>query len=369
MDVDYYLVRITTEEALKNTFLCFSGNYFVFRGQTDSSWTLKTLLERNIERLKLYSFNIGEYETSIIKDYVNNKKTEFTPIEIISDIQHYGGTTRLIDFTQNYKVALFFAFCDFPKDFSTVWAISKNNLPFIGDYQIQEQHGELSLFDIDFQRQYEENRLFDFYIEEFVYSETQSIQEFINEKMKNYPNEMQEYKIGSIDILSSKELDFNLEYKGNFKDFNAREEFVEESMKTYLKRMKNQRIIKQEGLHLFSSNLNHSFEENLFFGKTMKKIEENADIIINPEYEQLNSITANAHNSQRGIIKVEITSSLTKVILKMLEKGRYEISFPNMWGDSDDPEIEKYDFPPITFITMYPDDSGFYRDLTHKLLD
>lgn len=369
MDIDYYLVRITTEEALKNTFQCFSGNYFVFRGQTDSSWTLKTLLERNIESLKLSSSNIGEYETRLIKDYMNNKKTEFNPIEIISDIQHYGGATRLIDFTHNYKVALFFAFCDFPKDFSTVWAISKNNLPFIGDYQIQEHHGELSLFDIDFQQQYEENRLFDFYIEEFVYSETQSIQDFINEKMKNYPNEMREYKIGALDILSSKELEYNLEYKGNFEDLNAREKFVEESMKNYLKKMKNQRIIKQEGLHLFSSNLNHTFEENLFFGKTMKKIEEDASVIIDPEYEQLNSITADAYKSQRGVIKFEIISSLTKVILEILEKGSYEISFPNIWSDSGNPEIEKYDFPPITFITMYPDDFGFYRDLTHKLLD
>lgn len=379
MEVDYNIVKITTEEALKKTLLCFSDNvYFVYRGQANCSWTLQTSLERNVNALKLSSFTINKYESKIVKDYKNDIEKDLSPIEIIINIQHYGGTTRLIDFTHDYAIALFFAFCDFPKDCSTVWAISKNYLPFIGDYQFREHNGELNLFEIDFQRQYEEERVFDFYIEEFIYSDITNINEFINEKMKNYPEEMQEYKLGALDILSSKELEFNLEYQTksglkaeNPKQISSQEKFVQESLKNYFKSIKNQRLLNQRGLSLFSSNLNYTFEENIFFGKTMKEIEEGVIKIVNPEIDQLNSIRSKAYRSQRGIIKFEINSSLTKFILNILRKGSYELVLPSMWNNSEDYETETFNIGrgSITFKTMYPDRAGYYRDLTHMILE
>ena len=161
MEVDYNVVKITNEEALKNSLLCFSDNiYFAYRGQANCSWTLQPSLERKVNALKLSSFDVNKYESKIVEDHKNSKITDISPIEIITEIQHYGGATRLIDFTHNYPIALFFAFCDFPKDCSTVWAISKKNIPFIGHYQILEHDGELKLFEIDFQRQYEEEKVF-----------------------------------------------------------------------------------------------------------------------------------------------------------------------------------------------------------------
>ena len=379
MEVDYNLIKITSEEALKNSLLCFSDNIsFAYRGQADCSWTLQTSLERKVNALRLSSFDVNNYESKIVEDYKNNRITDSSPIEIITELQHYGGATRLIDFTHNYPIALFFAFCGFPKDFSTVWAVSKKNLPFIGHYQILEHDGELKLFEIDFQRQFEEDKVFDFYIDEFIESDATSTSDFINEKMKNYPEEMQEYKIGALDILSSKDLEFSLEFQSNRGliterpgEISSQEIFVQESLENYFKRIKNQRLLNQRGLFLFSSNLKHTFEENIFFGKTMKEVEADITKVENPETEQLEAIRFKASNSQRVIIKFEINSSLTKFILNLLKKGSYELSLPNMWNNSEDYETETFGIgsETITFKTMYPDNAGYYRNFTHRLLE
>ena len=42
---------------------------------------------------------------------MENDTAETTDFEILTEIQHYGGKTNLIDFTIDYLVALFFA-CD-----------------------------------------------------------------------------------------------------------------------------------------------------------------------------------------------------------------------------------------------------------------
>ena len=196
--------------------------------------------------------------------------------------------------------------------------------------------------------------------------------------MKNYPEEMQEYKIGALDILSSKDLEFSLEFQSNRGliterpgEISSQEIFVQESLENYFKRIKNQRLLNQRGLFLFSSNLKHTFEENIFFGKTMKEVEADITKVENPETEQLEAIRFKASNSQRVIIKFEINSSLTKFILNLLKKGSYELSLPNMWNNSEDYETETFGIgsETITFKTMYPDNAGYYRNFTHRLLE
>ena len=68
-----------------------------------------------------------------------NRKYE--NLEILTKIQHYGGSTNLIDFTKDYFVALFFA-CNssLDKDGRLIWLDSKRML--IQDWIKEPRHPE-----------------------------------------------------------------------------------------------------------------------------------------------------------------------------------------------------------------------------------
>ncbi|MBL0136935.1 MAG: FRG domain-containing protein [Bacteroidetes bacterium] len=89
---------------------------FVYRGQSDESWRLESSLERFIrdsitarseytfsEKWMLHEFKRKAHFFNIHRPSENNN------IEWLSIIQHHGGPTRLIDFTNSFYVALFFA--------------------------------------------------------------------------------------------------------------------------------------------------------------------------------------------------------------------------------------------------------------------
>ena len=126
---------------------------FIFRGQANSEWTLRTSLERLIENhhptpsrdkalyyiyesemIKEFKWKFPSYEKSLIP-----KDNEV--IEWLSIMQHFGAPTRLLDFSQSMYVALFMAMDNsFCENFS-IWCINKNelNLP-IFQKQIEENH-------------------------------------------------------------------------------------------------------------------------------------------------------------------------------------------------------------------------------------
>lgn len=123
---------------------------FIFRGQANSDWALKTSLERLIENhhptplrdkalyriyeyemLKEFKWKYPSYEKNLIP-----KDDEY--IEWLSIMQHFGAPTRLLDFSQSIYVALFMAmdssFCD---SFS-IWCLNKHILeePIFMKYRI-----------------------------------------------------------------------------------------------------------------------------------------------------------------------------------------------------------------------------------------
>jgi len=278
---------------------------------------------------------------------------------------------------------VFFAFCDFPSQPVSVWAISRRDIPYISYKQIESNKGNLSLFEIDFQRRYQEEKVWNFYIDEFVFSSFTNIRDFINSKMEDYPEELKKFKIGSLDLLASKEDEFNWQYQREYgieswtvklNGLSPREKFVQESLKQYCIKRDNERLYNQRGLFLFAPNNNYSFEKNLFLGKAWKELESNIIKIKNPDFSKLDDICSDVYNSFRGVIKFNISHSLTKFILRILKEGKYEILLPDFWTSGPErknKEIENviWDGSSISFLTLFPDKVGFHKDLTHKLIE
>lgn len=103
---------------------------WIFRGQSDSSWTLKTSLERRARAGLTPEKYLDSREHWILRDFqrrahvvISSPPPESSRLEWLAIIQHYGGPTRLLDFTHSIYVASFFAVeacwdCD-----AAVWAV------------------------------------------------------------------------------------------------------------------------------------------------------------------------------------------------------------------------------------------------------
>lgn len=90
-------------------------NHFLFRGQADAGWSLKSSLERAIGD-RFDTTNSRKFEERSLQffkskfhlyDYEN--KEPASKLAWLSIMQHYGVPTRLIDFTESPFVALYFA--------------------------------------------------------------------------------------------------------------------------------------------------------------------------------------------------------------------------------------------------------------------
>lgn len=111
-------------------FLELEKNYlshYAFRGQADSSWTLKSSIHRLMNKYSLDRKTGGGFELTAFREFTTKahifedfKIKEFKDGRIFlnfSIMQHYGVPTRLLDWTSSPYVALFFAVnSDFDKD-------------------------------------------------------------------------------------------------------------------------------------------------------------------------------------------------------------------------------------------------------------
>ena len=83
------------------------GDY-IFRGESQYHEKVSSSLYRELKAVKVKYSDVNDVQAEIAdaaKAYTN----ETNAFEILTELQHYGGKTNLIDFTTNYKVALFFA--------------------------------------------------------------------------------------------------------------------------------------------------------------------------------------------------------------------------------------------------------------------
>ncbi|MEX3976701.1 FRG domain-containing protein [Paraburkholderia caribensis] len=105
------------------------GDAWVFRGQADPSWRLETTLER-AARFWYWYFEKEEREQSFLWQF-RSQAHLYQPIlpreecllDWLSLLQHFGGPTRLLDFTYSFYVATYFALERARSDV-VVWAIN-----------------------------------------------------------------------------------------------------------------------------------------------------------------------------------------------------------------------------------------------------
>lgn len=131
-DKNIQLFRASTWEDV--VFLGKKMPQFVFRGQSDQSWQLSTKIERICLSNKYPTVVLKSSETYILREFqrrghhfIANPPDVDNRLEWLSLLQHYGGPTRLLDFTESIYIAAFFAMESAVKN-SAIWALNEEYL-------------------------------------------------------------------------------------------------------------------------------------------------------------------------------------------------------------------------------------------------
>jgi hypothetical protein len=122
-------------------------NDFVFRGHADCKWNLSSTLERDSARFGCPPQDIWDNEKIIISKFksrahhfLKQLPDDSELIEWLSIIQDYGGPTRLLDFTDSFYVAAFFASESTSTD-ACIWAINSYQLLFHSLFRTRDDIG------------------------------------------------------------------------------------------------------------------------------------------------------------------------------------------------------------------------------------
>ena len=87
------------------------GDY-IYRGESKYHTKVSSNLYREYEDdIEVEYFDIGVVQNEILREAKEYTPHKMDDLEILTELQHHGGKTNLIDFTTDYLVALFFA-CD-----------------------------------------------------------------------------------------------------------------------------------------------------------------------------------------------------------------------------------------------------------------
>lgn len=117
------IIKITTPQELFGKIDLFEKqSKWIFRGQKDNQWPLKTSLDRMFEEVTKNNLPRLNIEIALIKRFQREAhhygivNLDYLNIpEWLSLMQHYGSPTRLIDWTHSPWVGLFFAVINLEK--------------------------------------------------------------------------------------------------------------------------------------------------------------------------------------------------------------------------------------------------------------
>jgi hypothetical protein len=105
----------------------------VFRGQSNWEWEITSSLERGTEGLN--HSERADCEAATLKGIKQAEHSVGTlavrpedDFSWLALLQHHGGYTRLVDFTESFYVALYFAVRNCPGTDATVWCVPKGPL-------------------------------------------------------------------------------------------------------------------------------------------------------------------------------------------------------------------------------------------------
>ena len=100
---------------------------YIFRGESQCYDEVSSNLYRELKKFKVNYSDIAEVQAKIV-DEAKCYTDKIDGFEILTEIQHYGGKTNLIDFTTDYYVALFFACYGNPDKPGRVIILKKNEM-------------------------------------------------------------------------------------------------------------------------------------------------------------------------------------------------------------------------------------------------
>ena len=113
---NYYLNRLF--KIINDVVNIAAGGNYIYRGEPKCYGKISSSLYRTYESIlpsEKYSIEeIQDLETQRARDYIRNEDKQ--AFEIASELQHHGGKSNLIDFTEDYNIALYFACAKLHKD-------------------------------------------------------------------------------------------------------------------------------------------------------------------------------------------------------------------------------------------------------------
>ena len=105
--------------------LSANGDY-LYRGEPECYEKVSSGLYREYSKIEAENFDIEVVQKEIL-DAAKRYTTQTDDFEILTELQHYGYNTNLIDFTTNYNIALFFACDSSPKKDGRIILLHKTN--------------------------------------------------------------------------------------------------------------------------------------------------------------------------------------------------------------------------------------------------
>lgn len=137
---------INTIEEFHNLVNRISNSKGIFRGINEAKYKIYTSLQRQIITRELNSFDLEKYVRSfrnipLLRKYFKTFKIEPSKLSVYSYLQHYGAPTPFLDFTTDFRKAIYFGIENFDSlgytpnktidDYFSLFQITQDNLELI----------------------------------------------------------------------------------------------------------------------------------------------------------------------------------------------------------------------------------------------